>query len=503
MKFKKTLMLSFILLAILTIGAVSAADDAHTLAVDDIGDEQIVETPIDVDSAQDNNGTDEVVAAEEIDDLASDVDEVVAAEEIDNNGTAVGDEVIAASEDTDKLGDDVPDFNFKVKKTDVDVKDTKAELFSFDWSDVAIWGHNHMSFVIYNDKNISVNNFFQDECDDNVSVKLKDLKTWGPGTYSYTVAYLDQFDNPGITIATGAFIISSKDVPVDFIKINKKTITNRNDVVVTIRDPVKDLHGYVSVYAEIDGVSTRVFGKMMKAKRNTDVKIYAKDLKKLYDGVYYNIKVVYDRNTGKDYSKTGKVRFNKVYGARSTSITCSGMTITYKANKKLTAVLKDNKKNPVSGKLIVIKLKNKKITKSKTNYKGQVSYSLSRLAPGKYTFCFTFNGNNAYKKSYRFATVTVEKASVKLTAHKKTFKNSVKVKKYTVVLKSNRNKVIKNTKITLKINKKTFTAKTNSKGKATFKISNLDKKANFIAVVKFLGNKYYKNLTKKVKINVK
>jgi phosphatidate phosphatase APP1 len=62
---------------------------------------------------------------------------------------------------------------------------------------------------------------------------------------------------------------------------------------------------------------------------------------------------------------------------------------------------------------------------------------------------------------------------------------------------------MKNTKVTLKVNKKTFTAKTNSKGLASFKITNLSKKGKFTAVIKYAGDKYYNKLSKKATITVK
>jgi peptidoglycan hydrolase-like protein with peptidoglycan-binding domain len=96
----------------------------------------------------------------------------------------------------------------------------------------------------------------------------------------------------------------------------------------------------------------------------------------------------------------------------------------------------------------------------------------------------------------------VTKATPKITAKKKTYKTTTKTKKYTIVLKDNVGKAIKKAKVTLKVKGKTYKAKTNSKGKATFKIKNLKKKGTFKAVIKYKGNKYYKKLTKKVKIKV-
>jgi len=47
MNFKKIVAITLLLLAILTVGAVSAAEDAGALAVDDAGNEMVVETPAD------------------------------------------------------------------------------------------------------------------------------------------------------------------------------------------------------------------------------------------------------------------------------------------------------------------------------------------------------------------------------------------------------------------------------------------------------------------------
>ena len=62
---------------------------------------------------------------------------------------------------------------------------------------------------------------------------------------------------------------------------------------------------------------------------------------------------------------------------------------------------------------------------------------------------------------------------------------------------------MKKIKLTLKVNGKTYKATTDKKGKATFKITKLSKKGTFKATVKFAGNKYYKEVSKKVKIAVK
>ena len=57
-------------------------------------------------------------------------------------------------------------------------------------------------------------------------------------------------------------------------------------------------------------------------------------------------------------------------------------------------------------------------------------------------------------------------------------------------------------KITMKINGKTYTAKTNANGQATFSLS-ITKKGKFTASVKFAGDKTYASASKSVKITIK
>lgn len=114
---------------------------------------------------------------------------------------------------------------------------------------------------------------------------------------------------------------------------------------------------------------------------------------------------------------------------------------------------------------------------------------------------FSIPGAGTYKTAG--SSKTVKKLTPKLTAKKATFKVKTKTKKYTVILKTNKNKAMKKVKLYLKVNGKTYTAKTNSKGKATFKITKLKKKGTFKATITFKGNKNYKKVTKTIKIKCK
>ena len=139
---------------------------------------------------------------------------------------------------------------------------------------------------------------------------------------------------------------------------------------------------------------------------------------------------------------------------------------------------------------------------------GKASFTLPY---GTYDAIVSYSGDGKYAGFTKTVQVSVQrlaqaskvtKKATKIIAKKKTFKRKVKVKKYTVTLKSGK-ALIKKVKLSLKIAKKTYKATTNKKGKATFKIRKLSKKGKYTAIVKFAGNKNYKASSKKVKIVIK
>ena len=192
-----------------------------------------------------------------------------------------------------------------------------------------------------------------------------------------------------------------------------------------------------------------------------------------------------------------RVTVNKI----KTQITASAITATYNVNKNLVITLKDDKGNALSGLSITVNLNGAKTYA--TNKNGQVIINVAKLVPKAYTVKISFAGNSKYIASSANVKVTVKKAKSKIVAKKKTFKKAKKTKKYTITLKSGKT-AIKKVSVTLKIKgKKIIKAKTNKKGKATFKIKKLTKKGTYKATIKFKGNKYYNKATKKVKIKIK
>ena len=197
-------------------------------------------------------------------------------------------------------------------------------------------------------------------------------------------------------------------------------------------------------------------------------------------------------------TKNATVTVNKL----KTQITVSAITATYNINKNLLITLKDSNGNALAGAKVTVDLNGAKTYTTDKN--GHVIVSTKGLAPKAYNAKVTFDGNAKYLKSTMNVKVTVKKATPKLTAKNKKFKKSKKVKKYFVTLKSNVGKAMQKIKVTLKIKgKKKITAKTNSKGKATFKIKKLTKKGTYKATVTFKGDKCYNKVSKKVTIKIK
>ena len=171
-------------------------------------------------------------------------------------------------------------------------------------------------------------------------------------------------------------------------------------------------------------------------------------------------------------------------------------------DKVVTATLNDGKTGSAIVNQYVTFNINGKQTNLLTNALGQVSIPVN-LASGNHVVSISYGGNSKYVATSTKVNVNVLKVASKFSASKKTFKLKIKTKKYTVTLKDNSGNAIKNAKLTINVKGKTYKATTNSNGKATFKITKLNKKGNFNAKVKFAGNSYYNAVSKSVKISVK
>ena len=177
--------------------------------------------------------------------------------------------------------------------------------------------------------------------------------------------------------------------------------------------------------------------------------------------------------------------------------------------KTVYATLKDANGNALANKTVQV-IADGSVYDAVSDSQGRIAFNLKFSAAKTYTYALSFAGDSQYNPSKMVSfKVTVSKKKTTISAKAKKFKANKKVKKYKVTLKTVKSKVDGKTylkagkKLILKIKGKTFTAKTNKKGVATFKIKKLTKKGKYTATIKFKGDNTYKASTKKVKITIK
>ena len=195
-------------------------------------------------------------------------------------------------------------------------------------------------------------------------------------------------------------------------------------------------------------------------------------------------------------TKNAKITVNKI----KAELSANEVIATYNVNEELVITLKDSDGKAFSGVNVTVDLNGAKDYTTDNN--SQIKISTKDLVANIYTAKITFNGTANYDETIKNVKVTVKKATPVITAKKKTFKVKTKSKKITATLTSNIKNAMANTKITLKVNGKTWTATTNSKGVATFKVK-LTKKGSYKATFKYAGDSNYNAVSKTVTIKIK
>ena len=172
-----------------------------------------------------------------------------------------------------------------------------------------------------------------------------------------------------------------------------------------------------------------------------------------------------------------------------------------------TVQLVDQNGKPLANKTVYIGYNGKMLNRT-TDENGFARVQINLVAENRLTFAVAFLGDDNYNATMSVYLITITKKAVTISAPSKSYKASDKTKSYTVTLKTDANPFDGKTyfgagkKVTLKLNGKTYTAKTNDKGQATFKLD-ITKKGTFSADISYAGDNTYKSAktTAKIKIN--
>lgn len=165
--------------------------------------------------------------------------------------------------------------------------------------------------------------------------------------------------------------------------------------------------------------------------------------------------VTYDKSINNNITRN-------ILTVKSYNLVASDLTKYYTGSQKFKITLKDSDGKTISGATIRVTF-NKKTIALTTNTGGYVELDTKNLNVGKYTIKAVTSSLSISKK------ITVKP----LIVTKNLSKKKAKTVKFTAKLLNNNGKIVKNKKITFKLNGKTYMAKTNSKGIATVSLKNL------------------------------
>lgn len=143
-----------------------------------------------------------------------------------------------------------------------------------------------------------------------------------------------------------------------------------------------------------------------------------------------------------------------------------------------------------------------------TTEDGTVDKLIGLQNAGVYTFATAFLGDDDYSASFVVNKITIVKKPTSIKASDKSYKASASTKKFTAALSTVKNidgkmYLASGKKITFKVNGKTYTAKTDSSGKATVNLK-ITKKGKYTMSITYSGDaNVYEKSSKSVKITIK
>ena len=165
-----------------------------------------------------------------------------------------------------------------------------------------------------------------------------------------------------------------------------------------------------------------------------------------------------------DIEKVEKLSATQTVEKKKVTLSAPDVKMHYKDGSKFTVTLK-YKKQVIGNAKIQIQINGQTFTKT-TDKTGKASINLNYKS-GTYTVLSICNGNSEFEGATAKSTVTI-KSTLKCSDYSKYYKNTGK---YSSTFYDKKGKLLKNTAVKFKLNGKTTSVKTNSKGVATLAIN--------------------------------
>ena len=300
----------------------------------------------------------------------------------------------------------------------------------------------------------------------NYELQLSEIKQVKKGIYSIS-----------IVDANGNVATDISSVPVTFYlnKMGKSAVPQEGDVYKTVmmKNGTATVKFYMEEFNETGNVITAVFPT---------------------PGTNFDSKV----------AKTFAVDDANIPGIPSnTTISVSDLNTYPDSNQEIMATLKDVNGNAVVGETLTFKI-NSKTYNVLTDSKGQAKIKVSESKEGTYTLTVNYAGDGGidYYGTTASSKVNVKKVNSKIISSNLNMIPK-KAEYYSITLKDASGNALSNQKVTFKVNGKTYTTTTNSKGVASVKLKFNKNKKTYKIIVSYKGNNKYNAVSKTNKIVVK
>ena len=185
-----------------------------------------------------------------------------------------------------------------------------------------------------------------------------------------------------------------------------------------------------------------------------------------------------------------------------TKIVASNLNMDYYDGSKLIAYIKTTSNTPIKGVKVTFKVNGKTYNRT-SDSNGKVVLGITNgitLYPGSYSCLIKFAGNSAYAASNKTVTITVKKWNTKIVANNLAcyYNDSINL---VATLQNSSSKAIKGKSLSFIINGVTYSRTTDSSGKATLSLPNLNP-GSYSCLIKFAGDKVNASCNKTVTVTV-